>query len=266
MKRIDVIIKEKYNFSREYSKELILNGKVNVNGKIIFKPGLKIDEYSEIKIDESSYMKYVGRGGFKLEDAIKKFNLNLNGKVCIDVGASTGGFTDCMLQNGAKKVYAVDVGNNQLSEKLKNDKRVISIENTNIKNISKDCIDEDISFVSIDVSFISVTKVLPYVKKLIDKDAEIVALIKPQFEAGKENINKNGIVKNPKVHIKVLNNICNFCNDNGFCILNMSYSPIKGGDGNIEYFIYIKNNGSSYNDNFKNVIDKIVKKSHNQLN
>jgi len=266
MKRIDVIIKEKYNFSREYSKELILNGKVKADGKVIFKPGLKIDEYSEIKIDKDSYMKYVGRGGLKFEDAIKKFNLDLKGKICIDVGASTGGFTDCMLQNGAKKVYAIDVGSNQLSEKLKNDKRVIPIENTNIKNISKDCIDEDISFASVDVSFISITKVLPYIKNIIKKDAEIVALVKPQFEAGKENINKNGIVKNPKVHIKVLNKIYDFCNDNGFYMLNMSYSPIKGSSGNIEYFIYIKNNINLTNDNFRNVINEIVKKSHDRLN
>ena len=185
-------------------------------------------------------MKYVSRGGYKLEQAMNVFPISLTDTVCMDVGSSTGGFTDCMLQNGAVKVYSVDVGHGQLAWKLRNDERVVCMEKTNIRYVTPDDIEDRIAFASIDVSFISLTKVLPPVKELLTDDGEIVCLIKPQFEAGREKVGKKGVVRDQKVHVEVVEMIVDFARQIGFKTLDLSYSPIKGPEGNIEYLVYIK--------------------------
>lgn len=256
--RLDILIKERYNLSREYSKTMINEGNVSVNGKIIYKCSFMADSNDDIKLNEKNILKYVGRGGLKLEKALKKFNIDIKEKVCIDVGASTGGFTDCMIQNGALKVYAIDVGSSQLSEKLVNNTKIISMENTNIKDVSINDLEEYADFASIDVSFISILKILNNVCMLLNNNGEIMALIKPQFEAGRKNINKNGIVKNSKVHETVIKNICSFCSEIGLNILNLDYSPIRGGNGNIEYLIYLSKNKKGF-DNLQ--VEKLIKKT-----
>lgn len=261
-KRIDLIVKENFKISREQAKELIENGYVFLNGNICRKPGEKIDINSNILIDKSNMPKYVSRGGLKLEKALKTFNVNIKNKVCFDIGASTGGFTDCMLQNEAFKVYAVDVGNNQLNEKLLNDNRVSVFENTNIKFATYETFGEKGDFASIDVSFISLMKVLDSVISLLKNDGEIIALIKPQFEAGRNYIGKNGIVKKASVHKRVLLDIYKYCESKNLSIINLTYSPIKGGDGNIEFLIYIKKNGIMINEReFVNLALKTIEKA-----
>lgn len=229
--------------SRESAKTIIAEGKVYVNGKTALKPSLNVTSEDVIKI-EGEVLKYVSRGGLKLEKAVKEFNIELKNKTAIDMGASTGGFTDYMLQNGAKKVYAVDVGSGQLHESLKSNPKVINMENINIRNLSDADINEKVNFISIDTSFISLTYILPVAFKYILPDGEIVALIKPQFEAGKENIGKNGIVKDKKVHLAVVNKIYNFIIEHGFTPVNFTTSPIKGGDGNVEFLVHIKKTGT----------------------
>lgn len=264
--RLDIFIKLKYSFSREYAQYLIKNGAVKINEKIVLKPGIKVLDNDIVYIDKEKFLKYVSKGGLKLEKAINEFSVSFCNKVCIDVGASTGGFTDCMLQNGATKVFAVDVGSNQLSNYLKDDKRVISLENTNIKDLKSSDFDCNIDFAVIDVSFISLDKVLLNVRNIIKEEGEIIALIKPQFEAGKSNIGKNGIVKNLKVHEKVIYNICRFCFNAGLGVFGITFSPNKGGSGNIEYLIYLKKDKKGF-DYLE--IDKLVKsvvlESHNTL-
>ncbi|MDO4300775.1 MAG: TlyA family RNA methyltransferase [Clostridia bacterium] len=233
--RLDMYIREKLNISRQKAQELIQNNGVTVNGKIINKPSHKVSYSDEVVVNNTEkVLKYVGRGGYKLEKAVDIFNINIKG-VCVDIGASTGGFTDCMLQNGAEVVYAVDVGSNQLAEKLRNDKRVISMENTDIRN----AVIPKADFIGCDVSFISLTKIFPSVCNVLNDRGCGVFLIKPQFEAGKENISKNGIVKNPKVHKKVIRDIIGNAGEEGLYIKAITYSPIQGGDGNIEYLVYI---------------------------
>lgn len=233
--RLDMCIREKLNISRQKAQELIQNNGVTVNGKVVNKPSHKVLYSDEVVVNNTEkVLKYVGRGGYKLEKAIDIFNINVKG-VCVDIGASTGGFTDCMLQNGAETVYAVDVGSNQLAEKLRNDKRVISMENTDIRNADIPKAD----FIGCDVSFISLTKIFPSVFNILNDRGCSVFLIKPQFEAGKENISKNGIVKNPKIHKKVIRDIINNAVEEGLYIKTLTYSPIQGGDGNIEYLVYI---------------------------
>ena len=190
---------------------------------------------------KGSPLKYVSRGGLKLEKAMTHFDVTLEGKVCMDVGASTGGFTDCMLQNGAKKVYAVDVGNGQLAWKLRQDERVVCMEKTNIRYVTREQIAEPIEFSSIDVAFISLTKVLEPVKALLTPDGEVVALIKPQFEAGREQVGKKGVVRDKAVHLEVVERILAYASGIGFQILNLEFSPIKGPEGNIEYLVHLKN-------------------------
>lgn len=250
--RLDLFIKEKYNFSREYCKEIILKGYVKVNGKIILKPSFKIDESFLIEISQNAYPKYVSRGGLKLEKALEYFKINLDNKVCLDIGASTGGFSDCMIKNNAEKVYAIDIGTSQLDEKLLHNKKIISMENTDIRTIES--LPEKIDFIATDVSFISLTKVMSNTFNLLNNTGEMVALIKPQFEAGKENLDKKGIVKNKKVHKKVLENIYNFFNDINFSVVGLTFSPIKGGKGNIEYLIHLKKNDKSKLFNFEQII------------
>ena len=186
----------------------------------------------------------MSRGGLKLEKAIKEFSIDLNNKTAIDMGASTGGFTDCMLQNGVKKVYAVDVGSGQLHESLKINPKVINLENVNIRNLNEEILNDKVDFISIDTSFISLTYILPVAFKYILPDGEIAALVKPQFEAGKENLGKKGVVKDKKVHLAVINKIYNFIIECGFVPVNLTTSPIKGGDGNVEFLVHIKKTGT----------------------
>lgn len=237
--RLDIAIKEKYGYAREYTKEIILKGYVFVNNKNIKKPSYKVLDSDTITLDEKAKPKYVSRGGFKLEKALQYFNISLTDKVCIDIGASTGGFSDCMLQNGAKKIYAIDVGTNQLNDKILNNNKVISIENMDIRDYKPK---EKADFISVDVSFISLKKIIDKISLLLNENGLLVMLIKPQFEAGRENIDKNGIVKNKNTHIKVLQNIIECCKEEGFFINGITYSPIKGGKGNIEYLICLTKN------------------------
>ncbi len=226
--------------SREKAKQLITSGFVFVDDVMIQKPSTDVQEES-VRIIGSDHP-YVARGGLKLEKAIKDFHIDLHDKIAMDVGASTGGFTDCMLQFGAKLVYAIDVGFGQLDEKLIDDKRVVNLEKTNIRYLPKESIPEPIDFCTIDVSFISLLLVIPSILLFLKENAEMVCLIKPQFEAGKENVGKKGIVKDRKIHQMVLKKICQFVIDNGFTIVNLDHSPIKGGDGNIEFLIYLRKN------------------------
>lgn len=237
-KRLDVYLSDNNIVkSRSLAATLIKQGSVEVNGRICTKPSFTVGDGDNVKII-GELPKYVGRGGLKLEKALAHYRLHLDGTVCIDIGASTGGFTDCMLQNGAAKVYSVDVGKDQLDEKLRNDSRVISMEKTDIRN----CVGTlpQVDFISIDVSFISLKLVLPSAFALLKDGGECVALIKPQFEAGKAHLSKNGIVRDTKVHKKVCDNIAEFASAVGFERSEIIPSPITGGDGNTEYLIYLK--------------------------
>lgn len=227
--------------SREKAKAIIMSGIVYVDNIKEDKAGSTFDEKAQIEV-RGNTLKYVSRGGLKLEKAMDCFGVSLAGKVAMDVGSSTGGFTDCMLQNGAVKVYSVDVGHGQLAWKLRNDERVVCMEKTNIRYVTPDDIEDRIEFASIDVSFISLTKVLPPVKELLTDDGEIVCLIKPQFEAGREKVGKKGVVRDQKVHVEVVEMIVDFARQIGFKTLDLSYSPIKGPEGNIEYLVYIRKN------------------------
>ncbi len=224
--------------SRERAKALILAGDIKVNGKPVNKSGTLIDENAEIEITKD--IPYVSRGGLKLEKAIKEFNINVKDKAAIDVGASTGGFTDCLIQYGAKKVYAVDVGYGQLAWKLRNDPRVVVIERKNIRYIKPSDIGEPVDIATIDVSFISLKLVLPVVKNLLKENGEIIALIKPQFEIGKGEVGKGGIVREKEKHEKVISEIKSFAIDLGFKVSNVTESPIAGQKGNVEFLIYLQ--------------------------
>lgn len=226
--------------SRQLGKNLIKEGRLLINGIICFKPSVEVSSTDTIEIVGDN-PKYVGRGGIKLETAINKFNISLKDKTCIDIGASTGGFTDCMLQNGAIKVFAVDVGHDQLDSSLRSDSRVINLEKTNIREVDNSIFMNDtIQFISIDVSFISLKLVLPKAYELLSSGGNLVALIKPQFEAGKSNLNKNGIVKSEKVRNNVVTDIQAFSQSLGFTILGVCQSAITGSKGNIEYLMYVQ--------------------------
>jgi len=229
--------------SRQVAKGLIMAGLVEVGGRKVTKAGVEISIDAEVEIKESSFGKYVSRGGQKLEGAIKEFGLNVRDKVCLDVGAAKGGFTDCLLQNGAEKVYALDVGYGQLDWKLRNDPRVVNIEKTNIRYFDGEGIKNSVDLATIDVSFISLEKVLPKVKELIRKKGEIVSLIKPQFEAGREKVQRGGVVKDVKIHREVINKIKLLSRSLGLEVKGLIPSPIKGPAGNIEYFIYLRKKG-----------------------
>lgn len=237
MPRLDIeLITRKIAPSREKAKQYIQSGKILVDGKIVTKPSQSADETNSISfIGESE--KYVGRGGLKLEKAIAEFKIDLSHRICLDLGASTGGFTDCMLQNGADKVYAVDVGHGQLAKKLLEDSRVVNLEGVNVKDLSMDMIDDLPSFASADLSFISLRYGAEAAFKLLTYGAEAVFLIKPQFEAGKANIAKGGIVKDKKVHISVLSSVTDSLCEMGFSVAGLIPSPIRGGHGNIEYLV-----------------------------
>ena len=245
-KRLDVLLCEHgLAESREKAKTIIMSGIVYVNGVREDKAGSMFSEDGgELHIEvRGNTLRYVSRGGLKLEKAIDTFGVDVSGKVCMDIGASTGGFTDCMLQNGAVKVFAVDVGHGQLAWKLRNDERVICMEKMNIRYITpQDINNEMLDFASVDVSFISLDKVLPAAKPLLKADARMVCLIKPQFEAGREEVGKKGVVRDVKVHEKVVERISALSTELGFAVLGLTFSPVKGPEGNIEYLIYISNN------------------------
>ena len=241
--RLDVLlVKKGLAESREKAKAIIMSGNVFVKGMREDKAGSMFDEAADIEV-RGHVLKYVSRGGLKLEKAMDNFDVVLEGKVCMDVGSSTGGFTDCMLQNGAVKVYSVDVGHGQLAWKLRQDPRVVCMEKTNIRYVVPEDIQEPPAFVSIDVSFISLTKVLPPVKQLMTPDGQIVCLIKPQFEAGREKVGKKGVVRDRAVHEEVIEKIADFAGSIGFELLNLEFSPVKGPEGNIEYLLHLQNHG-----------------------
>lgn len=246
--RLDVLlVKKNLAESREKAKAIIMSGIVYVDGQKEDKAGSTFEETAQVEV-RGSTLKYVSRGGLKLEKAMTHFGATLEGKVCMDVGASTGGFTDCMLQNGAVKVYSVDVGHGQLAWKLRNDERVVCMEKTNIRYVTPEDIADQIQFVSIDVSFISLTKVLGPVKNLMEPNGEVVCLIKPQFEAGREKVGKKGVVREKSVHLEVIEMVASFAGSIGFEALHLEFSPIKGPEGNIEYLLHLRNctDGSTF--------------------
>ncbi len=239
--RLDNAIFQKgFAESREKAKALIMAGVVYVNNQKCDKAGqnIKADDIIEVR---GNTLKYVSRGGLKLEKAINVFAPDLNQSICADIGASTGGFTDCMLQNGAKKVYAIDVGYGQLAWKLRTDERVVNLERTNFRYVTSEQIPEKLDFASVDVSFISLSHIFPVLKTLLKENAKAVALIKPQFEAGKENVGKKGVVRDKAVHIAVIEKVLSLAGENGFSVLGLDFSPVKGPEGNIEYLLLIEN-------------------------
>ena len=263
-KRLDILVYENgFTDSREKAKAIIMAGQVYVDNQKADKCGQSYDENCKIEV-RGAAQKYASRGGLKLEKAINNFDFDLNGKITMDIGASTGGFTDCMLQNGAKKVYSIDVGYGQLAWKLRTDERVVNLERTNMRKVTREQVPDEIDFFSVDVSFISLKLILPVARQLMAENAQAVCLIKPQFEAGREKVGKKGVVRDPAVHIEVVQNIFNFCLENGFDVLNLDYSPIKGPEGNIEYLIHLRKSDDpkSYTDITP---EELVKNSHSQL-
>ena len=241
--RLDVLlVKRGLAESREKAKAIIMSGNVFVNEQREDKAGSTFPVSARIEV-KGQAMKYVSRGGYKLEKAIEEYGVSVDGKICMDVGSSTGGFTDCMLQNGATKVYAVDVGTNQLAWKLRTDERVVSMEKTNIRYLTPEEIEDSIEFASIDVAFISLTKVLVPVRELLAESGEVVCLIKPQFEAGREKVGKKGVVRDKSVHMDVIEMVTSFAKEIGFKPIKLDYSPIKGPEGNIEYLLHIVKTG-----------------------
>lgn len=241
--------------SRERAKEYIHSGSVTVNGTPAHKPSDTVSDSDDIKLIGET-LKYVGRGGLKLEGAVKAFGIDLCGKTCLDIGASTGGFTDCMLQYGAVKVYAVDVGHDQLAEKLKSDARVVNIEGVNVKDLTPELISEPIDFISADLSFISVRYAADAAIRILKPSGEAVLLIKPQFEAGRKNLSKTGIVRDKKVHVEVLESLCGYFQSIGFSVKDVIPSPIKGGDGNIEYLAHLVKSDAftSHSPDYKSIV------------
>ena len=238
--RLDVLLVQRgLAPSREKAKVMIMEGNVFVESQREDKAGTFFDSQASIEV-RGNTLKYVSRGGLKLEKAIASFGISLDGKICMDIGASTGGFTDCMLQNGAKKVYAVDVGYGQLAWKLRQDSRVVCMEKTNIRYVTPQDIEDVLDFASVDVAFISLTKVLPAAWELLSPQGEMACLIKPQFEAGREKVGKKGVVRDPKVHEEVIQKILAFAQEMGFAIRNLGFSPIKGPEGYIEYLVDIQ--------------------------
>lgn len=230
--------------SREKAKAIIMSGIVYVNNQKSDKAGVNVKSDDIIEV-RGETLKYVSRGGLKLEKAISSFKINLNGCICADIGASTGGFTDCMLQNGAKKVYSIDVGYGQLAWKLRTDERVINLERTNFRYVTPEVVPDKLDFASVDVSFISLSLIIPVMRTLLKDNGRAVCLIKPQFEAGKENVGKKGVVRDKAVHIAVIEKIINIIKENRFSLLGIDFSPIKGPEGNIEYLCYIEKNDNA---------------------
>ena len=262
-KRLDVAIFEQgYAESREKAQALIMAGVVYVNNQKADKSGAAIKPDDVIEVRENP-LKYVSRGGLKLEKAMNVFGISLKDCICGDIGASTGGFTDCMLQNGAKKVYSVDVGYGQLAWKLRNDERVVNLERTNFRYATKETIPDELDFASVDVSFISLKRILPALYPLLKQKAFAVCLIKPQFEAGKEKVGKKGVVRDIEVHKEVLKTVTSFMSENGFSVLGLDFSPIKGPEGNIEYLAFLQK--SEKPEYFAADVCDIASASHNIL-
>ena len=260
--RLDVLlVKRGLAESREKAKAVIMSGIVYVDGQKEDKAGQTFADTANIEV-RGSTLKYVSRGGLKLEKAMECFDVSVKDKVCMDIGASSGGFTDCMLQNGAKKVYAVDVGHGQLAWKLRNDTRVVVMEKTNIRYVKSEDIGESIDFASIDVSFISLSKVLPAAYNLLGERGEIVALIKPQFEAGREKVGKKGVVREKSTHIEVIQNCFAYAKENGFFVRELEFSPVKGPEGNIEYLYHLVKSGDVDSDID---IEAVVNTAHEKL-
>ncbi len=291
--RLDVIlVNQGHAPSREKAKAIIMSGNVYVNGQKEDKAGSQFDE-SKIQLEvRGSQLKYVSRGGLKLEKAMESWDISLEGKVCMDIGASTGGFTDCMLQNGAVKVYSVDVGHGQLAWKLRNDERVVCMEKTNFRYMVPEDIEDALDFASVDVSFISLTKILIPARNLLKDKGQMVCLIKPQFEAGREKVGKKGVVRERSVHEEVVRKILDYADSIGFELLHLEFSPIKGPEGNIEYLMHIEKNaekaakvleltekdaevametivsgktGISYSEAWNPLVKEIVDKAHENL-
>lgn len=281
--RLDVLlVKRGLAESREKAKAIIMTGNVFVKEQREDKAGSTFDEDVVIEV-KGAPMKYVSRGGYKLEKAMELWQVPLEDKVCMDVGSSTGGFTDCMLQNDAHKVYAIDVGTNQLAWKLRQDERVVSMEKTNIRYVTHENVPDEIGFSSIDVAFISLTKVLVPVRNLLESHGQVVCLIKPQFEAGKDKVGKKGVVRDKKVHLEVVRNIITYAVAIGFDVIGLSFSPIKGPEGNIEYLLYIEKNtemtdtecevseektaeaADIYEEKYAVLSEEIVEKAHQKL-
>ena len=238
--RLDILLTERGLLdSRQKAQATIMSGIVFVNGQRVDKAGTAVANDAQIEI-RGATLQYVSRGGLKLEKALQSFPLDLRGKICADIGASTGGFTDCMLQNGAKKVYAVDVGYGQLDWKLRNDARVVCMERTNARYLTHEEIPEELDFASVDVSFISLKLIFPALHGLLREGGEIACLIKPQFEAGREKVGKKGVVRDPAVHLEVLEHFLIHAKENHFTVLGITYSPIRGPEGNIEYLGFLR--------------------------
>ncbi len=261
--RLDIAIFEQgFSESRAKAGALIMAGQVYVNGQKALKAGITVKATDKLEV-RGEKMPFVSRGGYKLDKAVKAFSLDLTDCVCMDIGASTGGFSDCMLQNGAQKVYAVDVGYGQLAWKLRTDNRVVNMERTNFRYLTASDIDTPLDFASVDVSFISLKIILPVLFSLLKTNGEAVCLIKPQFEAGKENVGKKGVVRDPQVHEVVIRQITDFAFYGGFSVLHLDFSPIKGPEGNIEYLMHIKKETEP---TFAAVdIQNLVARSHTEL-
>lgn len=247
--------------SREKGRALIMEGAVYVNGQKAYKAGDKVKDGMNIEI-RGAKLRYVSRGGLKLEKALDVFPITLDGCVCMDIGASTGGFTDCMLQNGAKKVYAVDVGYGQLAWKLRSDERVVNMERTNIRYIDFDLVELPLDFISTDVSFISLSHVLPVAYRLLGDGGEMVALIKPQFEAGREQVGKKGVVREIAVHSEVIKKITSLAFDTGFSVRGLDFSPIKGPEGNIEFLMYLSKDADRVNAADDDAVKSVTESAH----
>ena len=262
--RLDILLTDKNFFeSRARAKAMIMAGKILVNGQKVDKAGTLIDVDAEIRI-LGEEMPFVSRGGLKLQKALDVFKIIMSGKIAADVGASTGGFTDCMLQHGAKKVYAIDVGYGQLAWKLRSNVQVVNMERTNIKNVTRADFLDELDFISIDVAFISLEKVLPVVYNVLKDSGEVVALIKPQFEAGREHVGKKGVVRDKKVHAAVIEKVLNCAAGLGFEVRGINFSPVKGPEGNIEYLAYLtKNLAASAFDSAE--ILSVVDSAHEEL-
>lgn len=237
--RLDVyLVSQKIAKSRTLAATLIKDGKIEVDGEIIKKPSYTVDETTSVKL-VGDLPKYVSRGGLKLEFALEEFQIDVSGKICLDIGASTGGFTDCLLKHGAKRVFAVDVGTLQLSDELKSDDRVMSLENLDIRSADESVIPQKVDFVCVDVSFISLTQIIGEIKRFINDNSEIVLLVKPQFEAGKRFLGKNGVIKDEKVVKQAVKKVIDFAVENDFVVKNQALSPILGGEGNREFLVHL---------------------------
>ncbi len=264
--RLDqLLVKNGYAESREKAKAIIMAGIVYVNGQKEDKPGTFFKE-ENLKIEvRGKTLKYVSRGGLKLEKAMEAYEISLEDTICMDIGASTGGFTDCMLQNGAKKVYAIDVGYGQLAWKLRQDERVVCMEKTNFRYVTREQVKEEINIASVDVSFISLTKILTPAYELLKEEGKIICLIKPQFEAGKDKVGKKGVVREPSVHIEVIEKVMDYAMEVGFQVIGLTYSPIKGPEGNIEYLALLHKTQNTQEEESVPTIAQVVEEAHGNL-